>query len=80
MIKSAKNKWSVKSVNGKTLLTTESEVKLKGGIFGKLLEPLMFFLTKKMGINSLAAFKYLVEVGRSYEGKFSNLPKAPIVC
>jgi len=44
--KSAKNKWSVKSENGKILVTTESEIVLKGGIFGKIFEPLMYVFQK----------------------------------
>ncbi|NOX91377.1 MAG: SRPBCC family protein [Gammaproteobacteria bacterium] len=80
LIKSARNTWSIESVNGKTLLVTESEVVLKAGIFGRLLEPLIYLVTKKMGADSLAAFKYLVEVGRPYEGKFSGLPRVPVVC
>ncbi|VAW76000.1 hypothetical protein MNBD_GAMMA12-2667 [hydrothermal vent metagenome] len=80
LIKSAKNTWSVKSVNGNTLLTTESVIELKGGILGKLLNPLMLFVSKKMGGDSLAAIKYLIETGHPYEKKFSKLPRVPISC
>jgi hypothetical protein len=80
LVKSAKNKWSVKTENGKTLLTTKSEIVLKGGIFGIILEPLMTLMSTKMGTNALAAFKYLVENGRPFEGKHSTLPKLPIAC
>jgi len=80
LIKSAKNKWSVKFINGKTLLTTESLVELKGGIFGKILEPLMTLASKRMGNDSLAAIKYLIETGEPYKKKFSRLPRAPITC
>ena len=45
--KSAKNKWSVKTENGKTLLTTESEVVLKFGMLGRLLGPVMYLASKK---------------------------------
>lgn len=78
--KSAKNKWSVQEENGKSLVTTESEVVLKGGVFGKLLEPLMYMISKKMGADSLVALKYLVENGFPYEGRVSKLPRAPIIC
>ncbi len=80
LTKSAKNTWSVISENGKTLLTSEVEIVLKGGIFGKLLEPLMHQMSKRMGANALAAFKYLVENERPYKGKYSSLPRAPITC
>jgi len=62
------------------LLTTESEVLLKGGILGKLLEPVMLILSKKMGSDSLSAFKYLVEQGKPYDGKHSSLPRVTSFC
>lgn len=80
LIKSAKNRWSIESVDGKTLLTSESEVEIKGGVFGKLLEPLMYLMSKRMGTNSLAAIKYLIETERPFEGKMATLPKVPMVC
>jgi len=78
--KSAKNRWSLKPHEGKTLIITESEVVLKGGIFGKIFEPLMYLISKKMGADSLAAFKYLVENGVPYEGSFSKLPRVSVLC
>lgn len=80
LVKSARNTWSVKSENGKTLLTTESEVVMKGGMLGRLLEPLMHFIALKLGAKTIAAFKYLVENGKPYEGKHSALPRALPVC
>jgi len=80
LIKSAHNTWSVKSENRKTLLTTESTVELKGGVSGKLLEPLMRIVSKKMGSDSLAAIKYLIEQGKPPEKKHSKLPRAPVSC
>jgi hypothetical protein len=47
---------------------------------GKLLEPLMGLAMRRMAPNSLAAFKYLVENGRSYGGKHSTLPRAAVSC
>ena len=80
LIKSAKNKWTVKSDKGKTLIITESDVVLKGGVFGKILEPLMYLVSKKMGTDSLAALKYLVETGKPFEKQFSKLPRVAITC
>ena len=80
LVKSAKNTWSVKSENGKTLLTSESEIVLKGGRVGKLLEPLMRFASNRIGSDSLSAFKFLVENGKPYEGKHSLLPRVSAVC
>jgi len=78
--KTAINKWSVMSEKGKTLLTTESEVILKGGFIGKLFEPLMYFISVKMGMRSMAALQYLAETGHPYKGKTSKLPKIAITC
>jgi len=55
-------------------------VELKGGPFGRLLEPIMALAFRRMGSNSLAAFKYLVENGRPYAGKHSDLPRAAATC
>lgn len=80
LVKSAKNTWSVKAENGKTLLTSESEIVVKGGIFGKLLEPLMLLVSNKMSSDALCAFKFLVENGKPYTGKHSSLPSVSPVC
>ncbi len=76
----ATNRWSLSTENGQTLITTESEVVLKGGIIGKLFEPLMYLVSKKMGADSLAALQYYAENGRPYSGKISKLPRVSIVC
>ena len=80
LIKSAKNTWSVKRENGKTLLTSQAEIECKGGIFGKLLEFVLGSAMRRMGPPTLAAFKYWVENGRPFEGKHSSLPIAPVAC
>lgn len=80
LVKSAKNTWSLHTENGKTLLQTHSEVVVKGGLLGRLLEPLMKIMANKMGGDALAAFKYLVEHGKPFEGKHSILPRVPINC
>ena len=80
LIKSAKNTWSIKSENGKTLLTSDAEIEFKGGIFGKLLEFATATAMRRMGPPTLAAFKYWAENGRPYEGKHSSLPISPVIC
>jgi len=80
LVKSAKNTWSLKSENGKTILISESEIVLKGGVFGILLEPLMRLVSNRISSDALSAFKFLVENGKPYEGKHSLLPRASAVC
>lgn len=80
LAKTAKNTWTLTSYGDKTLVASEVEVEMKGGVFGKLLEPLMLIMSRKMASDSLAAFKYLVENGKPYPGKHSKLPRAPASC
>lgn len=80
MIEQARNTWSVTSMDGKTLLTTEPEIVMKGGVLGKLLELFMRPILRKQMADVLASFKYLVENGRPYEGTPSRLPRAPMTC
>jgi hypothetical protein len=64
LVKRAHNVWSVHPENERqALLTTVAEVELKGGYFGRLLEPIMATVFRRMAPSSLAAFKYLVEKG-----------------
>ena len=77
---SAKNMWSIKKENDKTLLTSEAEIEFKGGVFGKLLEFIFEPAMRRMGSPALAAFKYWVENGHPFEGKHSALPIAPASC
>lgn len=80
MVSRAANRWSIESFGQRTLVTTESEVILKGGIAARVFSPLMVFWSRKMGLESLAALKYLVEKGHPYQGKHRSLPKAPSLC
>ena len=76
----ATNRWSVLPQGDKALLTSEAELEIKGGLLGRLFEPVMAPLMRRMGPTALAAFKYLVEHGQPYGGKASTLPKAPALC
>lgn len=80
LVEEATNTWSIVPSKGKSLLVSQSTIKLKGGIWGRLLEPLMKLLSRRMAADSLAAFKYLVENGHPYRGKFSSLPRVPALC
>jgi ligand-binding SRPBCC domain-containing protein len=80
MIKSATNRWTVHPEGEKTLLTSEAEVVLKGGMFGRLLEPLFTSQFRRMGPRTLAAFKYLVETGKRPLGKHADLLPIPVTC
>jgi hypothetical protein len=80
MMKSATNLWSVEARGDQTLVTSSAEVVLKGGILGRLLEPLVQGLAARLGAQSMAALKYLVEHGHPYPGKARELGLAPALC
>ena len=61
LVASAKNQWTVQPEGGRALLASQSEVELKGGMVGRLLEPLLRRRIDQAAERTLAAFKYLVE-------------------
>jgi hypothetical protein len=63
-----------------TLLTSQAEVVLKGGPFGRLLEPFVAYHLKRIGPRTLAAFKYLVEHGEPPKVKHARLPRVATAC
>lgn len=80
LVKSARNTWSLISEKDKTLIISKAEITMKGGLFGRVLEPVMSFMTKRIGSDAMAAFKYLVEEGKPYKGMHSKLTRAAIRC
>ena len=80
MMRRASNRWSVVSQGAGSLLISEAELELKGGLFGRLLELMLGPLMRRMAPGALANFKYLVEEGRPYNGKASELPRMPARC
>ena len=80
LMKRAANRWSVLPQGQRTLLTSEAELELRGGIVGRLLEPVVGPLMQRMAPNALALFKYFVEHGHPYKGKASELPRALASC
>jgi hypothetical protein len=80
-VKRASNVWSVHPDGAQqALLVSEAEIELKGGLIGTLLEPAMLARMRRMGAQSLASFKYLVENGHPYKGHHADLPPAPTEC
>jgi carbon monoxide dehydrogenase subunit G len=81
LVKTAQNKWSVDALSeGTTLLTTVADVELKGGRFGRFLEPLVRLMSAKMGNQALASFKYLVEQGKPFDSQHASLPRPSAIC
>ena len=64
LIVSARNAWMVRREGERTLLTSSAMVVLKGGLLGRLLEPLFRVQFARMGPRTLAAFRHLVECGK----------------
>jgi hypothetical protein len=80
MLESATNRWSVEERGSQTLVTSSAEATLAGGVFGRLLEPLMTIMFRRMGAQSLASLKYLVEHGEPYTGPLRDLMPIPASC
>ncbi len=81
LVKFAQNTWSVEALDeNMTLLKTNAEIVLKGGLFGKCLEPLVRLMSARLGHQSLAALKYLVEENKPFDGPHSSLPKPSGIC
>lgn len=78
MMKTARNTWSVTAHGGQTLVTSLAEIELKGGVLGLLLAPLVKRMSARLGAQSMASLKYLVEHGHPYEGS-QRLP-VPAIC
>lgn len=80
MIEWATNRWTVEAVGNKTLVTSEAELKVKGGLLGRLLEPLVY-LAARLGLpNSLAPLKHYCETGQSFTGNPRHLPVPDALC
>jgi hypothetical protein len=80
LMKLAANRWSVLPQGERSLLTSEAELEVKGGVIGRLLEAILAPLMRRMAPSALAPFKYFVEHGHPYAGKASELPRAPVTC
>ena len=80
LMKRATNRWSVIPHGAQSLLTSEAELEIKGGVFGRVLELILGPVMQKMAPHALVGFKYLVEHGHPYDGKASELPRAPVRC
>jgi hypothetical protein len=80
MMKRATNTWAVEARGHQTLVTSTAEVELKGGVLGRLLEPLARAAAMRAGRRALAALKYWVEHGKPFEGRLSSLPSPAAAC
>jgi hypothetical protein len=80
LVARATNTWTIRPEGARTLLVSEAQVLVKGGVVGRLLEPLLAYQLRRMGPRALAAFKHLVEHGAPPRGRHAQLPTAPASC
>lgn len=80
LVARARNEWTVQPEGDRTLLRSRAEVVLKGGLFGRLLEPIVAYQFNRIGPRTLGAFKYLVEHGEPPKVKHAKLPSVPTTC
>jgi hypothetical protein len=76
----ARNEWTVHPEGERTLLTSNADVSLKGGLLGRLLAPLLRPQFDRMATRTFAAFKYLVEHAEPPTDKHRRLPAVPATC
>ncbi len=81
LVAHARNQWTVRpESDGRTLLTSDAEVVLKGGFVGRLLGPFLARQIKRLTPRTLAALAYLVEHGEPANVKHRRLPRIPVAC
>jgi carbon monoxide dehydrogenase subunit G len=80
MVSRAENRWSVQEVGSRTLVTSNASVELKGGMAGRLLEPVVKAMSDRSAQRSLAALKYLVEHGAPSPEPVTKLLPIPANC
>jgi hypothetical protein len=80
LVAHAENEWTLSPAPDQTLLVTQAEVVLRGGLLGRLLEPIVRRQIKRVAPRTLAAFKYLVERGEAPRVKHAALPRVPATC
>jgi len=80
MMERATNTWTVDAYGSKTLVTSTAEVVVKWSWFGRLMEPLLKPFFVRLGTESLAALKFLIENGRPYSGPARRLLPIPKMC
>jgi hypothetical protein len=71
----ARNEWTVQAEGDQTLLISQTEVVLKGGLLGRMLEPIVAYRFKRIGPRTLAAFNHRVEHGEPPTIKHARLPR-----
>jgi hypothetical protein len=72
--------WTVQPDDDQTLLVSRTEIVLKAGALGRLLEPIAARQLRRIGNRTLAAFKYLVEHGEPSAVKHAKLPRGATAC
>ncbi|MEZ5102738.1 MAG: SRPBCC family protein [Thermoleophilia bacterium] len=80
LVARARNTWSVEPHGEQSLLRSEAEVALRGGLVGRLLEPLVAWQSRRLGRRALAAFAYLVEHGEPPAIRHARLAPARVAC
>jgi hypothetical protein len=80
LMKWATNRWSVEAHGAQTLVTSTAQLELKGGLWGRALEPLARWVAEAAGRRSLAALKFWIEHGHPYPGPLNELPIPVPVC
>jgi Polyketide cyclase / dehydrase and lipid transport len=77
LMRGARNRWAVEARGTQALVTSNAEMSLAGGWFGRMLEPLAGWFFRRMGRRTLASLKFLVEHGHSPVARLAPAPLHP---
>ena len=80
LVASARNRWVLQPHGDRTLLVSEAEVRVKGGLAGRVLSPLASRQIARVATRTLAAFTYLVESGHAPAVKHARLQVPAPAC
>jgi hypothetical protein len=80
LVAHARNEWTLYPKGDQTLLASRAEVVLRGGLLGRLLEPIVRRQISRVASRTLAAFAYLVKHGEAPTVRHSRLPRLATAC
>ncbi len=80
LVERATNRWVLTAAGERTLLTSSSTVRLKGGATGRLLDPAIRLFARRTAARSFLPFKFLVEHGRAFDPSCDELGRVASTC
>jgi uncharacterized protein YndB with AHSA1/START domain len=79
-VRRATNRWVLTSSGHRTVLTSSARVELKGGVFGRLLEPAFRRFADRTAAQSLGPLKFLIEHDRPFDRSRDHIGPLTALC